>query len=237
VSALSRLSAAHAVARQNVRLLNYTLRYNINMKFKATKIGIFAGAFDPVHSGHIAFALQALEQAGLDEVVFLPERHPRDKPGVEHFGHRTAMIRRVLRPYKHLSMLELPDRHCTVRRTLPQLQALFAGHELVFLVGSEVAVDMPGWPYATRLLSDTGLIVGVRTENESDEVRAAIGTWPQPPQSLVVMRSYAPEVSSEEVRQALRAGTYTKGLLASVRNYSRREWLYVWPEFATLGAP
>ncbi|MEI9913739.1 MAG: adenylyltransferase/cytidyltransferase family protein [Candidatus Saccharibacteria bacterium] len=40
---------------------------------KARKIGIYAGSFDPIHLGHITFALQAIEQAGLDKVYFLPE--------------------------------------------------------------------------------------------------------------------------------------------------------------------
>jgi nicotinate-nucleotide adenylyltransferase len=33
---------------------------------------LFGGSFDPVHPGHVAIARAAVEQVGLDEVVFLP---------------------------------------------------------------------------------------------------------------------------------------------------------------------
>src|SRR5687768_3694646 len=130
---------------------------------KQRRIGIFAGAFDPVHSGHIAFALQALKEAKLDVVVFLPERRPRDKPEVEHFAHRAAMIKRAIRPYRRLSVLELADRNLTVRKTLPQLEELFRGNELVFIVGADAALSIPAWAYAGRLLGGNGLFVGARS--------------------------------------------------------------------------
>ena len=48
------------------------------------RIGIYAGTFDPVHAGHVAFALQSLEAAKLDRVYFLPERRPRGKRQVKN---------------------------------------------------------------------------------------------------------------------------------------------------------
>ncbi len=36
------------------------------------KIGIYGGTFDPVHCGHLILARDALEQFGLDEVIFVP---------------------------------------------------------------------------------------------------------------------------------------------------------------------
>ena len=68
------------------------------------RIGIFAGTFDPVHAGHIAFALQAAEIAKLDEVVFIPERRPLSKSSTEHFGHRVAMIRQAIMPHSKLAL-------------------------------------------------------------------------------------------------------------------------------------
>lgn len=193
------------------------------------RIGIYAGSFDPVHAGHIAFALQALDQAGLDEVVFLPERRPRYKPGVEHFAHRVAMIKRATKHYSRLSVLELADREFTVRRTWPQLQALFAGYELVFVAGSDVVLTMPDWPYAERMLNHCGLAVGVRSGHQADQILHILGGWTAKPHNLEIISSPASDVSSRRIRAALRDGTYTKGLLRSAEQYARREWLYVLP--------
>lgn len=36
------------------------------------KIGVYGGTFDPVHNGHLILARDAVEQLGLDELVFIP---------------------------------------------------------------------------------------------------------------------------------------------------------------------
>ena len=39
-----------------------------------TRIGVFGGTFDPVHFGHLAIANAALEELGLDRIMFIPTR-------------------------------------------------------------------------------------------------------------------------------------------------------------------
>lgn len=191
------------------------------------RIGIYAGAFDPVHAGHLSFALQAIEAARLDEVVFLPERMPPGKPGVEHYAHRVGMLRRALAPHPKLSVMEMVDRRYTVRRTLPGLEAVFPGDRLVLLMGSDVVRHLPDWPQADRLLKRTGLIVAVRSGATADEVSDLLGRQALRPLDLTIVESIAPDISSAAIRQALRADKPAPGLLTSVRRYARREWLYV----------
>jgi len=83
-----------------------------------------AGTFNPVHAGHMAFALQSLKEAKLDMIYFLPERQPRHKQGVEHFAHRVAMLQRAIRPYRRFGVLELTDVNFTPERTKPREQPL-----------------------------------------------------------------------------------------------------------------
>ncbi|HVS58712.1 MAG TPA: nicotinate-nicotinamide nucleotide adenylyltransferase [Candidatus Saccharimonadales bacterium] len=194
--------------------------------FAGKRIGIYSGTFNPVHAGHIAFAVQALSEANLDQVVFLPERQPRHKTGVEHFGHRVAMLNKAVKPHPALAVLELVDKNFTVHRTLPQLKTLFHGATLVMLMGSDTAQYVPSWPYAKDLLKSTELVVGVRSTHQSDEIERVIRGWTVQPARLHVLKSFAPDVSSSDIRQALRTNGSAKGLLASVRKYARREWLY-----------
>src|SRR3569623_1388715 len=121
------------------------------LKGDPSRVGIYAGTFDPVHAGHISFALQALEAAQLDQVCFLPERKPRGKEGVEHFGHRVAMLRRAIKPYRQFSIIELVDISFSVEQALPELQRLFPQAQLVFLFGSDVVTNVPQWPHADKL--------------------------------------------------------------------------------------
>ena len=194
---------------------------------KSKRIGIYAGAFDPVHAGHITFALQALEIAQLDRVYFLPERRPRNKQGVEHFGHRVAMLTRASAPHRKFGVLEYVDISFSVARTLPRLQKQFRGDQLIFLFGSDAIVHLPDWPNVKQLLDSSELVVGVRASADVAIVRQQIAAWADQPKALAIFDSYAADVSSGAVREALRRRRPVRGLLSSVARYSNRHWLYV----------
>jgi nicotinate (nicotinamide) nucleotide adenylyltransferase len=196
---------------------------------KKLRIGIYAGAFDPVHAGHISFALQAKDAAKLDQIIFMPERRPRYKPSVEHYAHRVAMLKAALAPHPDLAVMEVVDRQFTVRRMLPLLESLFPGAELIFLMGSDTVMTMPSWQYAERLMSRCEFVVGVRSEHQHTAVEHSVSEWTVVPRALMIFDSYAPQISSSKVRHALRTNQYVEGLLASVRRYAKSEWLYVSP--------
>jgi nicotinate-nucleotide adenylyltransferase len=191
------------------------------------RIGIYAGTFDPVHSGHITFALQALKAAKLDKVYFLPERRPRAKQHVEHFGHRVAMIRRAIKPHPQFDVLEMVDVNFNVERTLPHLQKEFPKSQLVFLFGSDVVTGLADWPQAENLLKKGELVVGLRSQNNRDEIKRIIEGWQTQPKAVTIFDSFAPDVSSGKIRQALRLRKPAQGLLKSVERYSDHHWLYV----------
>lgn len=197
------------------------------MKKSVPRIGIYAGTFDPVHAGHVAFALQSMQHAKLDELYFMPERRPRRKQNVEHFAHRVAMLKRASRPYTKFGVIELVDINFTVERTLPKLQQRFKGSRLVFLQGSDDVKWLPHWPNADRLIAASELVVGVRAGDSIEDVKQTIASWPLQPQDLTVFESYAADVSSQLVRDGLRQRQSPRGLLESVARYSSRHWLYV----------
>lgn len=195
---------------------------------KTRRIGIYAGTFDPVHSGHVAFALQALEAAKLEKVYFLPERSPRNKQQVEHFGHRAGMLKQALKPHPQLDVLELVDKNFSVKRTMPRLHRMFPDSQLVFLFGSDVVPHLSDWPDIERLLGEAEFVIGIRSKDKRETLRSIVESWLPQPKAVVIFDSYAPDVSSAIVRDALRQKrSPAPGLLASVERYSDRNWLYV----------
>lgn len=191
------------------------------------RIGIYAGTFNPIHAGHIAFALQAKDAAALDELWFLPERKPRYKSGVEHFGHRVAMIRTAIKPYRQFKILELPDVSFSIAKTLPALQKTFADAQLVFLFGSDVVPALHRWPHIEQLFRASELVIGLRQDDEEQTIKHTIERWPSQPIDTTLFTSYAADVSSTKIRQALLHGEVSNGLLRSVQKYSNHHWLYV----------
>lgn len=190
------------------------------------RIGIYSGTFDPVHAGHIAFALQAASAAGLNRVYFVPERAPRGKRHVTHYAHRVAMIRRATRPYMQLEVLELEDKTFSVAHTLPRLRRDFPQSELVYLCGSDVIAHMAQWPHVAQFLQQVELCVGRRGNETQLSIEQVLETLPLPLR-VTFFDSHAPAVSSSQVRAALREKRGVRGLLASVKVYAAQEWLYL----------
>ncbi len=193
---------------------------------KQRRIGIYSGTFNPVHAGHVSFALQALKGAKLDRVYLMPERYRPHKIDVAHYGHRVAMIRQAIKPHRSLGIIENSDITFSVAKTLPKLINQFKDAKLVFLMGSDTLSNLPQWEGVNHLLKGSELVIGVR---EGDE--AAITSWlaalPLKPSAVHLITSLKPAVSSTKIREALRRDEHTDGILPSVRRYSNRNWLYI----------
>jgi nicotinate-nucleotide adenylyltransferase len=161
------------------------------------RVGIYSGTFDPVHKGHVSFALEALVQAGLDSVVFLPEREPREKTRVTNFSHRVKMLRLASAEHIALDMVELPDSRFSVQATLPKLQARF-GSDLSLLIGSDVVRTFAfRWPGLTQLLEQVGLVVALRQEDDKREIETLLR---QVEARFILIDSPANRAASSEVR-------------------------------------
>lgn len=186
------------------------------------RIGIFAGSFNPVHKGHITFALKAVQQAKLDEIHFLPEINPRGKADITHIGHRVAMLRLALAPYSKLHILEVPDAQFSVARTWPKLKKKFPGDRLFLLLGSNTVNPLAKWPFVKTLLNETGLVVALNNGGQTFHEQ----NLPLKPQELYVLPSSHPNLSSTRIRTDLLRSKKTNDLLPSLRRYVKANWLY-----------
>ncbi len=193
------------------------------------RVGIFSGSFDPVHKGHISFALEAIRQANLNKVYFLPEAVHRNKTGTTHLAHRLAMLKLAIASHTKLDVLDLPDKQFSVAKTLPRLKQKFPDDEILLLMGADVLEHLPSWPLSKNLLSQTGLIVSTKADMNVAQIKLLIKKLPQAPKELFITTSSTPNVSSRQIRQNLLRGKTATGLLPSVHKYIKQNWLYVAP--------
>lgn len=121
------------------------------------RIGIFGGSFDPIHTGHLILAEHCREQAGLDQVLFVPcAQQPHKKDGA--FGtdrQRTEMIDLAIggHPSFLRSSIEI-DRggvSYTVD-TLEQLREQHADDELFLMIGGDSLNGFSTWKEPKRIL-------------------------------------------------------------------------------------
>jgi nicotinate-nucleotide adenylyltransferase len=188
-------------------------------------LGVYVGSFDPVHSGHLAFALQAIQETSMEEVYFLPERMPQHKKPAEHYGHRVAMLKQALVPHQNLELMETVDKRFTATGTIPRLQAIFRATKLTFLVSAETFVAF-GDVTNHDLLRSHKFVISVRDKQEIRAVANTLAHIGMSNSQVTLLDSMRPEVATEYVQQALRTNTSAPGVLPSVARYVRAEWLY-----------
>lgn len=134
------------------------------------RVGVYAGTFDPVHEGHILFALVAAKVAGLERVVFVPEPNPRFKTNVSGLKDRLAMLELAMSNYPNLGVAQLADVQFTVSKTLPQLRRLYG--EIALLLGSDVAKTICHWPDKAQLFATTELVIGLRGKDSAKDMQS-----------------------------------------------------------------
>src|SRR5258708_2055056 len=146
------------------------------------RIGVFGGAFDPVHFGHLILAEQCREQGRLDEVLFVPTARPPHKPRPgARFDQRVEMLALALagNPVFRIDEIE-KDREgpSYTADTLADLRRRSPGDDFWLLVGGDAVRDLHIWYEPRRILELAGLLVMTRPGSpppDRDELRGRLG--------------------------------------------------------------
>lgn len=114
------------------------------------KIGLFGGTFDPVHLGHLLMARAAMEQMGLDKVIFIPSCVPPHKktPTLFTAQDRINMIRKAIVgiPEFEVSDFEIKKGGKSYSvDTAQYFSEVFSGARLFFIVGGDAIQQLDTW--------------------------------------------------------------------------------------------
>ena len=132
-------------------------------------IGIFPGTFNPIHEGHVAFALESLRACHLDKVIFIPEQSPRYKTGVPDVEVRAARMRQAISEYENkLEVVVLDQVRFTVSDTLPELHRLLGDASITLLIGTDVARGLVDWANIDQLAKEVSFAIGMRQDDTAD---------------------------------------------------------------------
>src|SRR6476619_4294821 len=133
-----------------------------------TRIALYGGTFDPVHTGHLEIARRVTEKFRLEKLLFIPAQmapHKIGRPVTEPI-HRHAMLALATQndPQLLISPFELdaPDRRYTVDTVAHFQQVLGDSTELFFIMGADSWSEITTWREWERLLSMTNHIVVAR---------------------------------------------------------------------------
>ena len=179
------------------------------------RVGVFGGEFDPPHRAHVAVARLARDQLGLDRVVIVPAGTPPHRaasttPAAARL--RMAELAFAGEPGIDVSSFEI-DRADT-SHTLVTLEHLAPLGELFLIMGADQLAAFEQWREPQRIRSLATLAVAPRSGLTIDD-RDAIELEMDPV-----------DLSSTQVRDALRAGDGADLVPTAVLELIRAEGLY-----------
>jgi len=171
------------------------------------RIGVLGGTFDPVHIGHLIAAECARQEAGLDEVWFMPALHPPHKPadGLTDAALRAAMVQAAIEgnPRFRVSLLEIELGGPSY--TVDTVAALAERHprdRFFWILGGDMIVWLPNFHRVDDLAARIGFI-GVKRPGHED----ALDRLPSRLRRAVTMvESPLVDVSSSDIRRRIREG-------------------------------
>lgn len=139
-------------------------------------IGLYGGAFDPPHRGHVELARRAKEELGLGKLIILVSAHP---------GHKHVETPAEVRV--RMAQAAFPDDQVMVdehARTVDTLRAHSEWSDPVFLVGADQFCHFLTWKEPDEVLRRARIAVATRPGSPREQLQSVLEQLEQPDRVL-----------------------------------------------------
>ena len=190
-------------------------------------IGILGGTFDPPHAGHVAAAVAAHEQLGLDEVRVIPAGQAPLRTGapVASAADRIAMCRLAFAEHAWAVVDDRETRRDGTSWSVDTARELAREHpsaRLVWILGADQLARLDRWKEVASLCGLVEFAVLSR-DGSPTSPPAALSSVVR----LTVLAAPPVQVSSTALREALRRGDSPRnGLPLGVARHIEERSLY-----------
>lgn len=173
------------------------------------KTGIFGGAFNPVHNGHVNLAKEAIEQLKLRELLIIPTFEPPHKSTkLLPFDVRAEMCKRAFEGISDkcgVTVSDIEREMGGVSYTINTIRALsgqYPDRQLFLLIGGDMLFSFKQWYRYESILKESRVCAVARggdSFTDMLEFAAEMGRVKVLPTNVV-------DISSTEIRERLAAG-------------------------------
>lgn len=199
------------------------------------RIGMYGGAFNPIHNGHVHIVLEYIRQLQLDRVLLIPtgtSPHKAAVPDAASAEDRLAMCRLACVGQEKIFVSD-----CEIRRqgksytvdTIAWLQQQYPGDELYLLMGEDMFLTVDKWYNAPQIIQNAVLCGAPRsTDGRTRMLAHAEDMKARYPfaRTKVAEISFM-DVSSTLVREALHRGEDISRLVPhGVADYIQQHHLF-----------
>lgn len=192
------------------------------------RIGVFGGAFNPPHVGHLVCAQEAHAQLGLEVVVWVPvgQAPHREIPQDPGADARFTMCDHAIAADERFGLSRIEIDRAGPSYTVDTLRALrerSPDDELVLILGGDQAAALPGWREPAEVTRLATVAVAERAGSERARVEEAVGGQAE----LDFFAMPRIDVSSTMVRERAASGQPIRYLVPDrVANFIGAQSLY-----------
>lgn len=182
------------------------------------KTGLFGGAFNPLHNGHMAVARAAIEGEGLDRLIFIPSGNaPHKEESNISRCDRLEMVKLAIADEEKMlvSDYELTRNEVSYSSdTVEHFRRLYPEDELYFLIGDDSYNQLDTWHEPNRIFENATVLVFPRD-----------GAVVKKPAKKIDMDRV--KISSSNIRERIKQGKDFRNLLPKeVFNYIINKKIY-----------
>lgn len=197
------------------------------------RVGIYGGAFAPIHIGHVAAAKAFMEQMWLDVLFVIPTGTSphKEMSGGATDSDRLEMCKRAFEGVEGVIVSDMEMRRQGKSYTVDTLRELTASDRRLFLLcGTDMILTLDKWREPDEIFN-LAYPVYIRRESqeEIDEqlIRKVTEYRNKYGKNVVRIQAPAIEVSSSQVREKIAKGEdFSRLVPSSVAEYIKEKGLY-----------
>lgn len=203
------------------------------MDIAMKKVGIFGGTFNPVHTAHLIIAETARENAGLDDILFVPSgcSYLKDTSEILPAKDRINMTGLAIEDNPHfaLSTIEI-DRggNSYTCDTLVELKKHYPDQEYYLIVGADNLFTMEEWKDAEVVFQNAKILAAVRGNRKRSDMEERMAQLKEKyGADILLLDVRHVDISSSMIRKKVAEGRSIRYIVPDkVREYILKNHLY-----------
>lgn len=192
----------------------------------SVNIGLFGGTFNPIHNAHLKVAQTALEEFGMEKIIFIPSKMPPHKndSNIPKPKIRYEMVKLAIQdnPNFEISSIEL-DREgpSYTIDTIEKMEEKYDG--LAFIVGADNLIKIRTWKEPEKLLSSCPFLVAPRRGYTEEDFKDSYFQ----DKEIEFLNMEEIKISSTEIRKAYKKGLPIDNFVPNkVKRYIEEKRIY-----------
>ncbi len=193
------------------------------------KTGVFGGAFNPVHNGHLALAEHYKISLSLDRIVFIPTADPPHKSsdGLIDGRDRINMLNLCVGNEIVSNMEFKHSGKSYTYLTLCELKEMYPDDDFYLIIGADQFFYFEKWYRFEDIMSLSTVVTAAREKHQYEKMLKFKEKHPKLG-DVIVSEFDVVDVSSSQIRDMIKKGMDVSNLIPEkVNEYIKEHGLYV----------